>query len=149
MASATCAAFVSNLFGSDPSPVETQTHRTQNQSPGSLPGFFVAYLTVMLVPSLKYTVMVGVPWFQLEPFDMLFHCACVPLKWMLVRLEQPDKAQAGICVTLLGMVMLVRLVKAQKVKPMFVTLPSEGISLSRQIAISFLLLVSIKQFPVL
>ena len=61
--------------------------------------------------------------------------------WMLVRLEQSEKAHAPIHVTLLGIVMLVRLVQPEKTVPMNVTLPSVGITLSRQIAIRALLFV--------
>ena len=61
--------------------------------------------------------------FQLMPLDISFHCTIVPLKVMLVRPLQPEKARAPMLVTLSGIVMLASPVQPSKAEsPMLVTL---------------------------
>ena len=69
---------------------------------------------------------------------------------MLVSDAQPKNAYFPILVTLSGIVMLSSDVQIENVLlPMLVTLPSVGIALVLQPKTSVLLVVSIRQFPLL
>lgn len=63
-------------------------------------------------PSVQTTLhALGTLSFQLMPLDISFHCTIVPLKVMLVRPLQPEKAAQPMLVTLSGIVMLVKLLQ--------------------------------------
>lgn len=66
---------------------------------------------IEIVPSVQITCVAGTLSFQLMPLDISFHCAIVPLKVMLVRPLQPEKAAQPMLVTLSGIVMLVKLLQ--------------------------------------
>lgn len=127
----------------------------------------------LTVPSEHTTSVNGLLLFQELSFSIAFHSATVPSNVTDVKPPQYMKAKLPmlvtpfpmvtdvkpvhqqntwfpILVTLSGMVMVVKPVQPRKASnAMLVTLPSLGITLVLQPAISVLLAVSIRQFPAL